>query len=77
MSGAVFQILSHEVVDAALFVLLGALYKRVRPRRRIVRAVERGDPPAHGQPALLPQGGNQQTVIRHYADEAAFSETLR
>jgi NADH-quinone oxidoreductase subunit M len=27
-SGAVFQILSHEVVDAALFVLLGALYDR-------------------------------------------------
>jgi NADH-quinone oxidoreductase subunit M len=27
-TGAVFQILSHEVVDAALFVLLGALYDR-------------------------------------------------
>jgi NADH-quinone oxidoreductase subunit M len=27
-SGAVFQILSHEVVDGALFVLLGALYDR-------------------------------------------------
>jgi NADH-quinone oxidoreductase subunit M len=27
-SGAVFQILSHEIVDAALFVLLGALYDR-------------------------------------------------
>ena len=27
-SGAVYQILSHEVVDAALFVLLGALYDR-------------------------------------------------
>ena len=27
-TGAVYQILSHEVVDAALFVLLGALYDR-------------------------------------------------
>jgi NADH-quinone oxidoreductase subunit M len=27
-SGAIFQILSHEVVDAALFVLLGLLYDR-------------------------------------------------
>jgi NADH-quinone oxidoreductase subunit M len=27
-SGAIFQILSHEIVDAALFVLLGALYDR-------------------------------------------------
>jgi NADH-quinone oxidoreductase subunit M len=27
-NGAVFQILSHEVVDAALFVLLGGLYER-------------------------------------------------
>jgi NADH-quinone oxidoreductase subunit M len=27
-SGAVFQILSHEVVDAALFVLFGAIYER-------------------------------------------------
>ena len=27
-SGAVFQILSHEIVDGALFVLLGALYNR-------------------------------------------------
>jgi NADH-quinone oxidoreductase subunit M len=27
-AGAVYQILSHEVVDAALFVLLGALYDR-------------------------------------------------
>jgi NADH-quinone oxidoreductase subunit M len=27
-SGAVYQILSHEIVDAALFVLLGALYDR-------------------------------------------------